>query len=259
MGGHARLIVLGSGTAVPRADRATSCYLVDDGAGTVLLVDCGPGALHRAAAHGYGLPRIDAVLVTHVHPDHCADLVAACFALRNPGLPRRARPLLVVGHPAVALLLARLRNAWPGWLGLSERQLVLQSVGPGPVPLPGRTSVTAHRVAHHESSLGYRLGLPDGFQLAFSGDATEGEALHELGRDADLFVLEAAGPDSQPIPGHLTPRRAARAAAACGARGLLLTHFYPAVLGTPIEAAARETFEGRLTLAEDGLDLSLVR
>jgi len=82
----ARLIVLGSGTAVPRADRASSCYLVDDGAGHVLLVDLGPGALHRAAAAGCALPDIDAVLLTHVHPDHCADLVALQFALRNPNV-----------------------------------------------------------------------------------------------------------------------------------------------------------------------------
>jgi ribonuclease BN (tRNA processing enzyme) len=259
MGGHARLIVLGSGTAVPRADRATSCYLVDDGAGTVVLVDCGPGALHRAAAHGYDLTRVDAVLVTHVHPDHCADLVALCFALRSPGLPRRSRPVLLAGHPAVSLLLARLRNAWPGWLGLSEGRLAVHAVGPGPVPLPGRTTVTAYRVAHHESSLGYRLGLPDGFQLAFSGDAVESPGLEELGRDSDLFVLDAAGPDSRPIPGHLTPRRAARVGAACGARALLLTHFYPSVLRTAIEDEAQEAFEGRLMLAEDGLHLSLAR
>jgi ribonuclease BN (tRNA processing enzyme) len=259
MGSNARLIVLGSGTAVPRGDRATSCYLVDDGAGTVLLIDCGPGALHRAASHGYGLDRIDAVLITHVHPDHCADLIAICFALRSPEAPKRRAPLLVLGHPAVALLLSRLRNAWPRWLALSPRQLELRSVEPGPVPCPGRTTVTAHRVAHHESSLGYRLGLPDGFQLAFSGDATEGAELAELGRQADLFVVEAAGPDSRPIPGHLTPRRAARVAAACGARSLLLTHFYPSVLRTAIEADARESFEGRLALAQDGLDLPLVR
>jgi ribonuclease BN (tRNA processing enzyme) len=259
MGGHARLIVLGSGTAVPRGDRTTSCYLVDDGAGTVLLVDCGPGALQRAAARGYDLERIDAVLVTHVHPDHCADLVALCFALRSPELPARRRPLLVVGHPAVALLVSRLRNAWPGWLGVTGKRLETRSVEPGPVPLPGRTGVTAHRVAHHESSLGYRLALPDGNQLAFSGDATEGAALAELGREADLFVLEAAGPEFRPIKGLLTPRRAARVAASCGARALLLTHFYPSVLSTPIEDEARESFEGRLMLAQDGLELSLAR
>jgi ribonuclease BN (tRNA processing enzyme) len=259
MGSPARLIVLGSGTAVPRADRATSCYLLDDGAGTVLLVDCGPGALHRAAAAGYPLPRIDGVLLTHIHPDHCADLVALQFALRAPVGAPRERPLLVCGHAAVALLVARLRNAWPGWLAVGPDRLRLLTVEPGPVVLPGATRAAAFRVAHHESSLGWRLTLPDGFNLALSGDATEGADLLALGRDADLFVLEAAVPAHQPVPGHLDPRRAGAVAAACGARHLLLTHFYPAVLEQPIETLARQGFEGRLTLAQDGMVVPLSR
>lgn len=149
MGSAARLIVLGSGTAVPRADRATSCYLVDDGEGLVLLVDCGPGALHRAAAAGYPLPAIDAVLLTHIHPDHCADLVALQFALRSPLGQPRPRPLLVFGHAAVALLVARLRNAWPeDWQpGATASSCAPSSLGrwcsparPGPRPFASHTT-----------------------------------------------------------------------------------------------------------------------
>jgi ribonuclease BN (tRNA processing enzyme) len=258
MAGAARLTVLGSGTSVPRADRATSCYLLDDGAGTRVLVDLGPGALHRAAAAGCPLPDLTAVLVTHVHPDHCADLVALQFALRNPLLARRPAPVHVFGHPDVGLLVSRLRNAWPGWLAVGPEQMQLHAAGPGPLDLPP-LAVTAFRVAHQETSLGYRVVLPDGFTLAFSGDATEGAQLLELGRGADLFVLEAAVPDRLPVPGHLSPRRAGAVGTACGARHLLLTHFYPPVLDEPIERQVRETFEGRLTLAQDGLTLPLRR
>ncbi len=263
MGSTARLIVLGSGTALPRADRATSCYLVDDGAGLVLLVDLGPGALHRAAQAGYPLDSMDAALITHTHPDHCSDLVALQFALRNPMLASRPHPFVVAGDASVALLVSRLRNAWPGRLGLDERQLLVRSVGPGPLalplPSPSATRVEAFAVAHTAGSLGYRITLPDGLVVAFSGDATEGAALEALGREADLFVLEAAAPDDRPIDGHLTPTRAGRVARACGARHLLLTHFYPPVLSEPIELQARTAFEGRLTLAEDGLIVPLVR
>jgi ribonuclease BN (tRNA processing enzyme) len=253
-----RLTVLGSGTAVPRADRATSCYLVDDGAGTRVLVDLGPGALHRAAAAGAALPEFSAILLTHIHPDHCADLVALQWALRSPALPRRPAPLPVFGHEELGLLLMRLRNAWPGRLAPPEGSLRFVAVASGPVP-QAPWATTALRIAHLESSLGWRLVLPDGFTLAFSGDATEGEELEALGRDADLFVLEAAGSERQPIPGHLTPRRAAAVARACRTRHLLLTHFYPPVLQDPIAQQVREIFEGGLTLAQDGLVLPLAR
>ena len=257
MEGPARLTVLGSGTSVPTGDRTTSCYVVDDGAGTALLVDLGPGALQRAAAAGYDLDRLSGVLLTHIHPDHSADLVALDFALRNAHPRRGMPPLTVWCHPAALLLRERLRNAWRGWLGSGPDRLRLQAVGPGPLELPGGWEGRAFRIAHTESSLGYRLRLPSGFEVAFSGDCTEGGELEELGRDADLFVLEAAAAESAPIGGHLTPRRAGRVAAACGARHLLLTHFYPAVLAEPVEEPVRESFEGRLTLAQDGLFVSL--
>ena len=96
-------------------------------------------------------------------------------------------------------------------------------------------------------------------EFVYPESAREGEALVELGERADLFVLEAAGTDQRPIPGHLTPRRAGRIAAQAQARHVLLTHFYPETLAVPIQAEAQEAFEGRVTLAEDGSVLTLAR
>ncbi len=259
MGRAARLIVLGSGTVVPSATRDTSCYLVDDGAGTAFLIDLGPGALQRAARAGYDLDRLGAVLLTHVHPDHCIDLATLHFALRNP-LPRREQgPLAVFGHPLTAGVVERLKAVWPRWLEVGDDRLVLHPVLPGPVPVPGGTRVEAFPIEHTESSLGYRLTLPNGFQVAFSGDATEGGGLVDLGRDSDLLVLEAAVSDEWPVEGHLTPRRAGRVAAQCGTGHLLLTHFYPPVEAVPIADQAREAFEGPVTLAQDGMVVPLTR
>ena len=86
-----RLTVLGSGTAVPVPDRFPAGYLVERGASKV-LVDCGPGSLRRLAQAGVSPAELDAVLLTHYHTDHCADLAALLFALRSPHL--RARPPL---------------------------------------------------------------------------------------------------------------------------------------------------------------------
>jgi len=264
--GHpSRLTVLGSGSALPLPERQSSCFLLE-AAGRALLLDLGPGALQRAAAAGCSLERLDGVLITHVHPDHCADLVALQFALRSPMLRRERGPLQVWGHADVALLVSRLRNAWPRWLAADPERWQLHSIGPGLLELgrAGEASAPdlrceAFRIAHHRSSLGYRLTLPDGFVLALSGDATEGAELAALARGADLLILEAAGPDAQPIDGHLTPRRAGKLAAETAVQHLLLTHFYPPTLAEPIEVRVRETFEGRLSLAHDGLVLPLSR
>jgi len=253
-----RLIVLGSGTSVPRADRTTSCYLVDPGDGRAVLLDLGPGALQRAAAAGYDLDHLHGVLMTHLHPDHSADLVALDFALRNPAPRAGMPPLPVWGHVDLQLLYARVRNAWPGWLGSGSQRLDIRTIGPGELEVPGFRGAEAFRISHAESSLGYRLTLPNGFQIAFSGDATEGAQLEELGQNSDLFVLEAAVPDESPVQGHLSPERAAAVASASGTKHLMLTHFYPGVLKDPVEPRVRTAFEGRLSLAQDGMIIELV-
>lgn len=256
MSGAPRLVVLGSGTAWPRADRGTSCYLLDAGEQR-FLVDLGPGALHRAACAGADLDALDGVLVTHVHPDHCTDLVSLRFALHNPG-PREGRePLGVWGHPQVAETAALFAGVFPGWLDLEPGRLVHHDLEPrlgAPVEttLPGGHRLVAGVVAHHASSLGYRVELDGGPTVAFSGDATEGGDLVEVAREADVFVLEAAGSDEAPLEGHLTPRRAGALARDAGVGLLVLTHFYPDVLSEPIAAQAQETFEGPIALAQDG-------
>lgn len=252
-----RLTVLGSGTAVPLPDRTTSCYLLEDGGGAALLVDLGPGALARAAAAGVDLERLDGVLLTHVHPDHCADLIALQFGLSSPLIARERGPVQVFGHAAVARINAGLRATFSGWLEPGPGRFALHTVEPGPVTLPWPLQAEAHPIVHHESSLGWRLTLAGGAVVAFSGDAVEGLGLDDLAAGADVLVLEAAGPDGAPIPGHLTPRRAGVVAARAGVRHLVLTHFYPPTLAEPIEAAVRETFEGALTLAHDGLALDI--
>lgn len=258
-----RLTVLGSGTVIPTGRRATSCYLVDDAAGGRALVDLGPGALHRAAVAGCTLVDLDAVLLTHVHPDHCADLVALRFALGNPSLARAwaehgpRPPIRLFGHPDVATLSTRLEQAWPGWLDRDQERLAFTALEPGPFEVPLAAEARAYRIAHHTTSLGYRLTFAGGATLAFSGDADLGAELEDLARDVDVLVLEAAVPDGSGVPGHLSPREAGAVAARAGVGHLVLTHFYPEVERTPIEAEVREAFEGRLTLAHDGGVLTL--
>ena len=70
-----RLTVLGSGTAVPVPERFPAGDLVEHEDHKV-MVDCGPGTLRRLAQAGVSPTELDAVLLTHYHTDHCADLAA---------------------------------------------------------------------------------------------------------------------------------------------------------------------------------------
>ncbi|MBL8753502.1 MAG: MBL fold metallo-hydrolase [Planctomycetes bacterium] len=249
-----QLTVLGSGTAVPVPDRFPAGYLVAAGHRN-LLVDCGPGILRRLAQAGVTLHRLDAVLLTHYHTDHCADLAALLFALRSPHFAGRA-PMHVYGAPGLQRLVGTLTEAWP-WLQPRGFELVLHEVTGGAFTAAG-IAVTAVPIRHTAQSLGYRL-THDGASLAFSGDADECDELVDLARGTDVFVCEAATPDGQKIDGHLTPSLTARYAARAGTKRLVLTHFYPECEGHDLAAQASTQFAGEIVLANDLLTLPVGR
>jgi ribonuclease BN (tRNA processing enzyme) len=107
---------------------------------------------------------------------------------------------------------------------------------------------------------GVRLSTP-GFTLAYTGDTGPDPALAELGRDADLYIVDATDrwqqasipPRTSGPSMNLTSREAGEAAAAAGARRLLLTHFWPGNDRNSSRAAAAETFPGEILIADEGL------
>src|SRR6478672_8828716 len=68
-----RLTVVGCSPSWPNPGRAHSGYLLESGNGT-LLVDCGPGVLSRLRERS-SWPNVDAIVISHLHLDHCGDLV----------------------------------------------------------------------------------------------------------------------------------------------------------------------------------------
>jgi len=241
-----QLTVLGSGTAVPVADRFPAGYLVAHEHNKV-MVDCGPGTLRRLAQAGVSPAELDAVLLTHYHTDHCADIAALLFALRSPQLCNRP-PLTIYGAPGLRRLVEKLTEAWP-WLASKGYELRLVELEPGKLEAHG-FEIEAIPIRHTAQSLGYRLVAGSGL-IALSGDADTCEELVDLARDADVFVCDTAAPDDQKIDGHLTPGLAGGYAERAGARELVLTHFYPECDGHDLVAQARAQFSGKITLAED--------
>ena len=79
------LTVLGRHGPYPRAGGACSGYLIEDGA-TRVLVDCGSGVLSRLL----GILRaeeLDAIVLSHLHFDHCCDLFVMLYALDFQDVP----------------------------------------------------------------------------------------------------------------------------------------------------------------------------
>ena len=250
------ITVLGSGTAVPEPERFPAGYLVRGG-GETALIDCGPGVLRRLSQAGVGLHDVTSVLLTHFHTDHCADVAALLFALRNPSYRGRA-PLRLIAAPGLREWLAHLTAAWP-WLSprATDYQLDVHEIAPGAHAFGG-LRVTAFPINHTAQSLAYRVQVDGARAVAtFSGDADAGLGLVAAARAADLFVCDAAFPDDQYVPGHLTPGRAGAVAVEAACKTLCLTHFYPECRGVDLRAQAQATFGGDVVLAHDLLRFDL--
>jgi ribonuclease BN (tRNA processing enzyme) len=112
-------------------------------------------------------------------------------------------------------------------------------------------------VAHTPVSLGFRLTLPSGKTLVFSGDTDYCNGLVELAAGAEWLVLECSFPEGQKKEGHLTPSLAGRVAREAGAGTLILTHFYPECVGQDLNGPCSREFGGPVILAEDLMAISL--
>jgi ribonuclease BN (tRNA processing enzyme) len=222
-----------------------------------LLVDPGPGAVHRAVAAGLAIASIDTVLLTHHHPDHCLDLVALLFARVNPYLEGRLPSLTVHGGLGTKRLVSRLAEVFgEGVLASPRSRVTIEERAPGPFRC-GAIRARAFAIRHSRASLAYRLRLPNGATVAFSGDTAPCAGAIDAGRRADLYVLEAALPDSPRHGAHLAADDVVAIAKAVECRHLVLNHFYPQVDLASLRRKVRAAFGGRLTLARDGLVIPL--
>ena len=248
----AEWIVLGAGSILPRAGYGPAGHALRRAGRRLVLFDCGPGTLRQLGELGFGVEDVGAVVLTHFHPDHCWDLFALAFARRNPALI--APELELVGPQGLAELLERGAavfgtRSWTRFEGTQVRE-VDPAASARALELDGlRLSWRATR--HSPEALAWRVELPGGASLVYSGDSGEVPELAELARGARLFVCECSFPDEEALEQHLTPSGAARLASAAGVERLLLTHFCPGHDPQRAAATAARLFPGRIEIARD--------
>lgn len=255
-----RLTVLGASGAFPGQGRACSGFVVEH-ADTRVVVDLGWGTLPRLLAHlgNHTGDGVDAIAVTHEHPDHMADLFGF-FRARWYGCRNGPRIPLIAPRPVMDVLIAS---------GDGDAESIGRvfewHAAPGPETTIGSLRVSTTALPHYVLNVGIHLAC-DGVSVAFTGDTSPSELLADLGRDVDMFVVDATDRHQQPgvapaAPGtlqlNLTAADAGAAGRAAGARALMLTHLWP---GNDPELAARDaaaTFAGPVVVARDGLVVDL--
>jgi ribonuclease BN (tRNA processing enzyme) len=242
-----RLTVLGCAGTFPGPESPCSGYLLEHD-GYRLVIDLGAGALGQLQQH-IGLLEVDAVYISHLHADHCIDLVAYSYARRYH--PDGAPPPLPVYGPVGLRRRILASYEQPPSHGL-EDVYDFREVAPGTHQV-GPFTVTAAQVNHPVECHGLRIEA-GGRSLAYSGDTGESVALVDLADGVDAFLCEAswATADGNPPDIHLSGRQAGEHAARAGAARLLLTHVVPWTDPQVILAEAAEAFGGPTELVTCG-------
>jgi ribonuclease BN (tRNA processing enzyme) len=253
-----RLIVLGCSGSGPGPASPASGYLVQAGA-THLTLDLGNGTFGALQRH-LDPWSLDAVVFSHLHPDHCADFASLAVHRRyhpRPPYDATARPL-----PVLAPVEAPRRFAAAYATSEAERAetdmtdvFAFQPLTDGcSVEIAGVT-VGAGAVEHPCEAYAVRVEH-EGATLVYSGDTGPCAGLVEAARGADVLLCEASWPHvterwAEPPRGvHLSGRQAGEHAAAAGVGRLLITHVPAWFDAQALLTEAKEAFGGPVELVE---------
>ncbi|HKC30041.1 MAG TPA: MBL fold metallo-hydrolase [Jatrophihabitans sp.] len=251
-----KVTVLGCSGSVPGPDSPASGYLVEH-QGYRLLLDLGHGAF--GALQRYVRPNeVDAIVVSHLHADHCIDLTAYIVALRygrdgyvSSG-PEGRIPL--IGVPGTR---DRLEAAYDPL----ARKLSLHEIFEFSKPTEGELGPFRMSYApmnHPIPTNAVRVQCGDR-SFVYSADTGESAELVTLAQGADLLLCEASvAADEELVPNlHMTGRMAGEHADKAGVDRLMITHVPP--WNSPQAAAddAADAFHGQVEIARAGAEFSV--
>jgi ribonuclease BN (tRNA processing enzyme) len=232
------LTVLGcSGSYGAAHSVACSGYLVRSGP-TSIWLDCGNGTLGNLQQH-LAAEELTAVVITHAHPDHCADLYGL-HVLMKWGLGREGFP--VYGPPGLEARLGTLVSEWGNafaWHELDDG-LHLQI---------GALALDFLRTDHPLPT--YAVDISgEGKRLVYTADTGPGWSVSAFAPGADLVLSEASYLDRAKLSQiHLSAKEAGAAARAAGARRLMVTHLWPRLDPDEVQREASDAYGDAVMMA----------
>lgn len=248
-----RVTVLGYQSPYPGPAGATPGYLVETEQ-VRLLLDCGSGVL---AQLGERLPiyELDALLLSHYHHDHVADVGVLQYGLMVHQLfgerdPQRPLPVYAPAAPQ-ANAQALPYKAATAFCPIHEDSEVML----------GDIRVRFLRTDHGGKDPCYAMRLTAGGKvLVYGADSGPGTKWGSFLQEADLFICEGTYLDHN-VPntpnGHLSVRQAAELAETYACRSLLLTHLFHTYDPDEVRRQAAAYTAGTCHVARIGLAIEL--
>jgi ribonuclease Z len=265
--------LLGTGSPIPDARRAGPSTLVRAG-GQTFLVDCGRGVQQRMTAAGTGANALTAVLLTHLHSDHIADLGDVIITRWVSTFTPEPNPLRIIGPAGTKAVV-------DGFLTAFAPDISYRIAHHADLTAPPAVEVEEHAeglVWHHdgvritvaptdhrpvEPSIAFRISY-EGASVVLAGDTVPCATLDELAEGAGALVHTVIRRDlveKMPMQRmrdicdyHSSVEQAAATAERAGVGILILTHYVPPIApGQEDEwrALAASEFDQQIEIGDD--------
>ena len=205
LSGRVRVTVVGCSGSFAGPRSPASCYLVQaehEGRTWNVVLDLGAGALGTLQQHID--PRdLDAIFLSHLHPDHCIDLCGLYVVQRYHPRGPSSEPVAVYGPTGTGKRMSRglrPRRRRTPWTPSSTSATTSTGSRSSSARSPSRRTAVHHPI----EAYGLRVEA-DGVTLAYTGDTDECDALCPLMHDADLVLADSAfveGRDTAPRDPH---------------------------------------------------------
>ncbi|MCM3586075.1 MBL fold metallo-hydrolase [Mesobacillus maritimus] len=243
-----KLTVIGCWGGYPKKNEASSGYLLEHD-GFKLLIDCGSGVLSKM--QNFVQPeQLDALVLSHYHPDHNADIGVLYHARLIQGFLGKKPPVLpIYGHNLDQAEFSKLtyKNVTTGVAYQLDQTL---EVGP--------FRITFLRTVHPVPCFAMRIEV-EGKVLVYTADTAYKEEFTDFSRNADVLLCECNfyGQQSGKGAGHMNSFDTGKLASLAEVKRLVLTHLpHYGDLNQLLEEA-KQKYNGPIQLAHEGLTISL--
>ncbi len=247
------LTILGASSVAPNPGGACTGLLIEDG-GISLLLDCGVGVVSNLQRY-MSFHALDAVVISHMHSDHCLDLVTLRYCLKYAPWAGARRPLPLYlppgGRAMIEEIIGPMREPnvefFDGVFDICEYD-------PTQPLLVGPLHLTFTPTVHYIPCWAVRIES-GGRILAFSADTGPTADLAPISHGAHLFLCESAVYDRATEPeqwGHLTPEEAGAYGKEAHAHRLVLTHTWHGYDRIDMVKRAAAAFGGPTSLSQEG-------
>lgn len=243
-----KFTVIGCWGGYPKANEASAGYLLEQD-GFTLLIDCGSAVLSKLQTI-VAPEQLDAVIISHYHADHIADIGVLQHARYIQGfLKEKPKRLPIYGHGSNEEEFAKLTYK-DVTIGVEYDPDQLLKIGP--------FRIDFLKTSHPVDCYAMRITSKDQ-TIVYTADTGFKEELIEFSQHADLLVSECNfyGEQNFSDAGHLNSLQVGQLANEANVKQLLLTHLPHYGNVNELVSQAKQYYHGRIQLAKSGQVIEL--